>query len=160
MVAAPAVRSGTGRRTTGAMTGSASSSIHGIWTVPVTSLCRPSTKNTGSSPRCGTGTSANSVFSKPFRTSRSAASPLPPLGADTGPGPSAPCFHPQPLEGADHHGTPSHQCHRVSQRLALTAQPESKTNPRRTFEDAALKELAESIRVQGVLSPLAGAASH
>jgi ParB family transcriptional regulator, chromosome partitioning protein len=26
--------------------------------------------------------------------------------------------------------------------------------PRRIFEDAALKELAESIRVQGVLSPL------
>ena len=31
---------------------------------------------------------------------------------------------------------------------------ESKTNPRRTFEEAALKELAESIRTQGVLSPL------
>jgi ParB family transcriptional regulator, chromosome partitioning protein len=30
----------------------------------------------------------------------------------------------------------------------------SKTNPRRTFEDAALKELAESIRAQGILSPL------
>src|ERR1019366_3429966 len=31
---------------------------------------------------------------------------------------------------------------------------ESTTNPRRIFEDAALRELAESIRVQGVLSPL------
>jgi ParB family transcriptional regulator, chromosome partitioning protein len=30
----------------------------------------------------------------------------------------------------------------------------SKTNPRRTFDEAALKELAESIRAQGVLSPL------
>jgi ParB family chromosome partitioning protein len=30
----------------------------------------------------------------------------------------------------------------------------SRTNPRRTFEDAALKELAESIRAQGVLWPL------
>jgi ParB family chromosome partitioning protein len=30
----------------------------------------------------------------------------------------------------------------------------SKTNPRHTFEDAALKELAESIRAQGILSPL------
>jgi ParB family chromosome partitioning protein len=30
----------------------------------------------------------------------------------------------------------------------------SKTNPRRTFEDAALKDLAESIRAQGILSPL------
>jgi ParB family chromosome partitioning protein len=30
----------------------------------------------------------------------------------------------------------------------------SKTNPRRTFEETALKELAESIRTQGVLSPL------
>lgn len=31
---------------------------------------------------------------------------------------------------------------------------ESKTNPRHVFEDAALKELADSIRSQGVLSPL------
>jgi len=31
---------------------------------------------------------------------------------------------------------------------------ESKTNPRHVFEDAALKELADSIRAQGVLSPL------
>ena len=31
---------------------------------------------------------------------------------------------------------------------------ESATNPRRIFEDSALKELAESIRSQGVLSPL------
>jgi ParB/RepB/Spo0J family partition protein len=31
---------------------------------------------------------------------------------------------------------------------------ESNTNPRRTFEETALKELAESIRSQGVLSPL------
>ncbi|WP_317890967.1 ParB N-terminal domain-containing protein [Granulicella arctica] len=31
---------------------------------------------------------------------------------------------------------------------------ESKTNPRRTFEATALKELAESIRTQGVISPL------
>jgi len=30
----------------------------------------------------------------------------------------------------------------------------SRTNPRRTLDDAALKELAESIRAQGVLSPL------
>ena len=30
----------------------------------------------------------------------------------------------------------------------------SKTNPRRTFDEAALKELAESIRAQGILSPL------
>jgi ParB family chromosome partitioning protein len=30
----------------------------------------------------------------------------------------------------------------------------SKTNPRHTFDDVALKELAESIRAQGVLSPL------
>jgi ParB family chromosome partitioning protein len=36
--------------------------------------------------------------------------------------------------------------------LALLA--ESTTNPRRSFDEAALKELAESIRAQGVLSPL------
>ena len=30
----------------------------------------------------------------------------------------------------------------------------SRSNPRRTFDDAALKELAESIRAQGILSPL------
>jgi hypothetical protein len=38
--------------------------------------------------------------------------------------------------------------------VALSLLNVSKTNPRRTFEDAALKELAESIRAQGVLSPL------
>ena len=38
--------------------------------------------------------------------------------------------------------------------VSLALLNESKTNPRRTFEEIALKELAESIRSQGVLSPL------
>ena len=38
--------------------------------------------------------------------------------------------------------------------VSLSLLNESKTNPRRIFEDAALKELADSIRIQGVLSPL------
>jgi ParB family chromosome partitioning protein len=38
--------------------------------------------------------------------------------------------------------------------LPLSQLNESKSNPRRMFEDAALKELAASIRSQGVLSPL------
>jgi len=38
--------------------------------------------------------------------------------------------------------------------VPLSLLNESKTNPRRTFEPNALKELAESIRTQGVLSPL------
>jgi ParB family chromosome partitioning protein len=38
--------------------------------------------------------------------------------------------------------------------LPLNVLTESTTNPRRIFEDVALKELAASIRVQGVLSPL------
>ncbi len=38
--------------------------------------------------------------------------------------------------------------------LPLTQLQESTANPRRIFEDAALKELAASIRSQGVLSPL------
>ena len=38
--------------------------------------------------------------------------------------------------------------------LPLAVLTESATNPRRIFEDLALKELAESIRSQGVLSPL------
>ena len=38
--------------------------------------------------------------------------------------------------------------------LPLAVLTESKTNPRRIFEDEALKELAASIRSQGVLSPL------
>jgi len=37
--------------------------------------------------------------------------------------------------------------------VSLSLLNESKTNPRRSFEEAALKELAESIRTQGVLSP-------
>jgi ParB family chromosome partitioning protein len=38
--------------------------------------------------------------------------------------------------------------------VSLALLNESKSNPRRTFEATALKELAESIRTQGVLSPL------
>ncbi len=38
--------------------------------------------------------------------------------------------------------------------VILTLLGKSKTNPRRTFEQVALKELASSIRTQGVLSPL------
>ena len=38
--------------------------------------------------------------------------------------------------------------------LPLDVLTESATNPRRIFEDAALRELAGSIRSQGVLSPL------
>jgi ParB family transcriptional regulator, chromosome partitioning protein len=38
--------------------------------------------------------------------------------------------------------------------VSLSLLSESKTNPRRTFEDTALQELASSIRAQGVLSPL------
>ncbi len=38
--------------------------------------------------------------------------------------------------------------------LPLSILTESKANPRRIFDDAALKELADSIRSQGVLSPL------
>src|SRR5450756_1050514 len=38
--------------------------------------------------------------------------------------------------------------------VTLAVLSESKTNPRRTFEEVALKELASSIRTQGVLSPL------
>ena len=38
--------------------------------------------------------------------------------------------------------------------VSLSQLNESKTNPRRVFDDAALKELAASIRSQGVLSPL------
>jgi ParB family chromosome partitioning protein len=38
--------------------------------------------------------------------------------------------------------------------LPLNVLSESTTNPRHIFEDAALKELAASIRTQGILSPL------
>src|SRR6201995_4496545 len=38
--------------------------------------------------------------------------------------------------------------------VSLALLNESQTNPRRTFDKTALKELAESIRSQGVLSPL------
>ena len=38
--------------------------------------------------------------------------------------------------------------------VPLSVLNESKTNPRRTFEPVALQELAESIKTQGVLSPL------
>ena len=38
--------------------------------------------------------------------------------------------------------------------LPLALLNESKTNPRRAFDETSLKELADSIRSQGVLSPL------
>ncbi len=38
--------------------------------------------------------------------------------------------------------------------VPLAVLTESATNPRRIFEDSALEQLAESIRTQGVLSPL------
>jgi ParB family transcriptional regulator, chromosome partitioning protein len=38
--------------------------------------------------------------------------------------------------------------------VSLSLLNESKTNPRRVFDDASLRELAESIRTHGVLSPL------
>ncbi len=38
--------------------------------------------------------------------------------------------------------------------VSLSLLNESRTNPRRTFDEVALKELAESIKSQGVLSPL------
>ena len=38
--------------------------------------------------------------------------------------------------------------------LPLNVLTESRTNPRRLFEEVPLKELAESIRTRGVLSPL------
>ncbi len=38
--------------------------------------------------------------------------------------------------------------------LPLDVLAESTTNPRRAFSDVTLKELAESIRSQGVLTPL------
>ena len=38
--------------------------------------------------------------------------------------------------------------------LPLAVLTESTTNPRRIYDNAALKELAASIRIQGVLSPL------
>lgn len=38
--------------------------------------------------------------------------------------------------------------------VSLSLLNESKTNPRRVFDDAPLRELAESIRRHGVLSPL------
>src|ERR1700677_4986908 len=59
--------------------------------------------------------------------------------------------HAQPLKGEQPMNTNTATEYR---NLPLAVLTESATNPRRIFEDAALKELAESIRSQGVLSPL------
>src|ERR1700723_818835 len=57
----------------------------------------------------------------------------------------------QPLKGEQSMNTNTATEYR---NLPLAVLAESSTNPRRIFEDSALKELAESIRSQGVLSPL------
>jgi ParB family chromosome partitioning protein len=57
----------------------------------------------------------------------------------------------QPLKGEQPMNTNTASEYR---NLPLAVLTESVTNPRRIFEDSALKELAESIRSQGVLSPL------
>ena len=62
-------------------------------------------------------------------------------------------MHVQPLERSNHHE--HHHTNATEYRdLPLALLTESTTNPRRIFEEDALKELAESIRTQGVLSPL------
>src|SRR5580658_11319733 len=57
----------------------------------------------------------------------------------------------QPLKGEQSMNTNTATEYR---NLPLAVLTESTTNPRRIFENSALKELADSIRVQGVLSPL------
>jgi ParB family transcriptional regulator, chromosome partitioning protein len=58
---------------------------------------------------------------------------------------------PQPFKGEQLMNTNTATEYR---NLPLAVLTESATNPRRVFEDSALKELADSIRSQGVLSPL------
>lgn len=51
-------------------------------------------------------------------------------------------------------GVVTHAAHEQVVLLALEALRESPTNPRQTFSDAGLAELAESIKAQGVLQPI------
>jgi len=88
-------------------------------------------------------------ISPPFRTSASPASPLPWSGQSDCTALRLP--HQPRSKGASHHGNHHHQRYG---NVSLSLLIESKTNPRRIFEGAALKELSESIRTQGVLSPL------
>ena len=60
----------------------------------------------------------------------------------------------QPLERSHHHEYRTIANATEYRNLPLALLTESNTNPRRIFEEEALKELAESIRTQGVLSPL------
>src|ERR1700677_5154705 len=71
------------------------------------------------------------------------AAPTPPL--------NSPPARAQPLKGEQPMNTNTATEYR---NLPLAVLTESSTNPRRIFEDSALKELAESIRSQCVLSPL------
>jgi ParB/RepB/Spo0J family partition protein len=112
--------------------------------------------STSALPRRGTTTCAcRDSLKSSTRTSTYAASPeFPANGADTG----------QRVRS-----TTTMQCNRSKgaitmnttivnateyRDLPLAMFTESTTNPRRIFEGNALKELAESIRIQGVLSPL------
>jgi hypothetical protein len=117
-----------------------------------TAITRSFTSNTNASPRRGTTTCACRASPKPSRTSAFAASPLPWSGTAR----QCAALRPPSLnrsKGAHHHEHPSHQCHRVPQPSSCRAHRVHHQPPPH-FEENALKELAETIRSQGVLSPL------
>jgi len=115
--------------------------------------CLTCTESTSNSPACGTAISMHKASMKPSRTSRFAASRLPAerTHARRVTAPRAFTFNRSKgvfiMEQTVINATEYRE-------LPLALLNESKTNPRRVFDDISLRELAASIRSQGVLSPL------
>src|SRR6202789_2708768 len=113
------------------------------------------TSSTSDSPRGGTTTCDCRASPKPSSSSRPhAPNPFPPRsGWESASAPKHPtqCNR---SKGAIAMNTTTIANATEYRNLPLALLTESKTNPRRTFENDSLKELAESIRTQGILSPL------
>src|ERR1035441_715010 len=107
--------------------------------------CTPSTR---SSPLSGTGTYAVRALLKPSIANAPNANP------SMGGRPHAVRSNATRTPNRTRRATMNPNTATEYRNLPLNVLSESTTNPRHIFEDAALKELAESIRVQGILSPL------
>ena len=120
----------------------------GTWSQTTTCTCLSSTPSISGSLRCGTGTCVSRALSRlSTRRNTHAANPLPDLSG----GRAAP---PLTTTTPPAHRRTTMQNSSEFQYIAVDTIHESATNPRRTFDECKLGELAESIRTNGLIQPI------